>query len=281
MTVLSRVENSVLRSVLSSVLGEDSAITRFITDLVNPAGSMNFSIPQILSGESITMDVYPRSGNSGLPPGAPAVTNNIFQTITFTLTGNMDFIGREGANFFNGFIKNVLVDGRIYKINENFGSTSTLIDSGGGGQNGAALNISESSFFTLIDGNWDGVERAVNGTFNTDIIGWSDASSAGGSIAWNPLGYIDLINTTGTSRASQDISTNAGDIIVFKLSNTGAVSLSYEIGMDTGSVLAGQNLDIPHTATASLTDIQVKNFGAGTTASADNISARRRLEVAS
>ena len=50
-----------------------------------------------------------------------------------------------------------------------------------------------------------GTELIVNGTFPSDISGWADASSAGGSIAWNAAGAMDLISTGGAyARAQQD-----------------------------------------------------------------------------
>jgi len=158
MSVTRNVLRGVLRSVTGSVI-RAGVISRFFTPL-DSSVTQYFGIPQIPSGTEITMFVYPTNGNVGLPLGAPAVTNNIFQIITFTLTANMDFIGRENTNYFDGFIADVVGGGRIYAIAENFGATSVLIDTGGTGQNGTAQNIStDSPFFTKqSDGNWLGVE---------------------------------------------------------------------------------------------------------------------------
>ena len=194
-------------------------------------------------------------------------------------------VGRRSNNssYLTGILANLSIDDagtpiRFYALDENFGITTVAVDSISG-QNGTAVNISSSELYTQDGADFLGVERVVNGTFNTDINGWTDTSSAGGSIAWNPLKYIDLINGTGTARALQDISTNIGDVFRFKLDNVGSETLSYEIGTDTGSVIAGSSLNVNHTATASTTDIQLKNFSAGTTASGDNISLQRLLEA--
>tara|TARA_R110000850_G_scaffold269167_2_gene401012 strand:- start:9008 stop:9829 length:822 start_codon:yes stop_codon:yes gene_type:complete len=106
--------------------GAPPLVQRFFTT-TTVSGSQHWTIPQVLSGESITMDVYPTNGNTGLPTGAPAVTDNVYQTITFTLTGNMDYINRNGASYFNGITANVLVDGRIYKIDEDWAGQSTVL----------------------------------------------------------------------------------------------------------------------------------------------------------
>ena len=173
MSVNRSVVRSVARPIVNPVI---SAIRRYFTTLA-ASGSQHYTIPQVLSGNSITMDVYPTNGNTGLPSGAPAVTDNVLQTITFTLTGNMDFIGREGANFFDGIIANVLVDGRIYKLDENFSTTTVAADSSGNNQHGTAVNISASEFFTQqSNGDWlgvnvwalgDSVSSGAEGAFNT------------------------------------------------------------------------------------------------------------------
>lgn len=197
MTVLKKVLRDIDNSVLRSIL---SVSQRFFTTTV-PAGSMHWIIPQVLSGKVVTMYVYPTNGNVGLPPGAPVVTNNVFQTITFTLTGNMDFIAREGANFFAGIIANTFVDGRIYRGNENFANGSVLIDSSGNGQNGTAVNISESDLFTLqSNGDYLGVDVAVNGDFATDT-GWNKGAgwSIAGGQAEKAAGPASTLNSTAFS----------------------------------------------------------------------------------
>jgi hypothetical protein len=49
-----------------------------------------------------------------------------------------------------------------------------------------------------------GAELVANGTFDTDVAGWSDVSTGGGSIAWvndgNPAGAMDLTSLGGSDR---------------------------------------------------------------------------------
>ena len=122
----------------------------------------------------------------------------------------------------------------------------------------------------------------TNGTFDSDTSGWSDTSSAGGSIAWNAAGYLDLDAATATSRASQDIAVTAGSVY--------AVSVTV-VDLD-GSISAALYLDEPPSANINLAtegvgthtiyyvapdsslNIGVRNFSTGTTVSLDNISVK-------
>ena len=127
-----------------------------------------------------------------------------------------------------------------------------------------------------------GAELVTNGTFDSDTSGWSDTSSAGGSIAWNAAGYLDLDAATATSRASQDIAVTAGSVY--------AVSVTV-VDLD-GSISAALYLDEPPSANINLAtegvgthtiyyvapdsslNIGVRNFSTGTTVSLDNISVK-------
>jgi len=68
------------------------------------------------------------------------------------------------SNNIDGILANVsIIDAgtlaRFYKINVNLSNGSTIIDSSGNGQNGTAVNISESDLFTLqSNGDYLGVE---------------------------------------------------------------------------------------------------------------------------
>jgi hypothetical protein len=57
--------------------------------------------------DRIVMDVYPSAGNVGLPTGAPAVTNNVLQTIDFAYTGTISELYKNGASYFAGIMANV------------------------------------------------------------------------------------------------------------------------------------------------------------------------------
>jgi hypothetical protein len=125
-----------------------------------------------------------------------------------------------------------------------------------------------------------GSELVTNGTFDTDISGWTDNSSAGGSIAWNAAGYLDLDADAATSRASQDIAVTAGSVYAVSITvvNLGGSSASglYLDGAASSSinfVVAGVGTHtIYYVAPDSLLNISIRNFTTGTTVSIDNVS---------
>jgi hypothetical protein len=131
-----------------------------------------------------------------------------------------------------------------------------------------------------------GSELVTNGTFDSDISGWSDDSSAGGTVAWNAAGHADIINTTGTARFSQSNLAGAGatgkvwrltfDVVAGSTGN-GSLYVSDD-GLGAGNIVSetitpdagprefffiSQNDDL---------DLSFRNFGAGTTFSIDNVS---------
>lgn len=57
--------------------------------------------------DRIVMDVDPVSGSGGLPTGAPAVVDNVLQTIDFAYIGTIDELCRNGAVYFSGVMANV------------------------------------------------------------------------------------------------------------------------------------------------------------------------------
>jgi hypothetical protein len=127
-----------------------------------------------------------------------------------------------------------------------------------------------------------GSELVTNGTFDTDISGWTDNSSAGGSIAWNAAGYLDLDADAATSRASQDIAVTAGSVYAVSITvvNLGGSSASglYLDGAASSSinfVVAGVGTHtIYYVAPDSLLNISIRNFTTGTTVSIDNVSVK-------
>jgi len=127
-----------------------------------------------------------------------------------------------------------------------------------------------------------GSELVTNGTFDTDISGWTDNSAAGGSIAWNAAGYLDLDADAATSRASQDIAVTAGSVYAVSITvvNLGGSSAS-ALYLD-GAALSKINFvvegvgthTIYYVAPDSLLNISIRNFTTGTTVSIDNISVK-------
>lgn len=274
MSVNQSVVRSVVKLAVKSVVASANAATqRYFTTLA-ASGSQHWTIPQVLSGESITMDVYPTNGNTGLPPGAPSVTDNVYQTITFTLTGNMDFIGRNGASFFDGIIANVLVNGRIYRIDEDW-TTSVLHDSSGNNQDGTAVNITsaDSEEFTQGDGAWlGGDERLSNGDFNT-AASWTLPASwsiAGGKLTGDGtvtgIGFQSVIRPV-TYRVSGLLDSLAGSIMFYDgsdYSSTVSTSGNFEFNVTNA------NISYNFFTFRALT---------GSTFILDNISMKRILEV--
>lgn len=172
---------------------------------------------------------------------------------TIEYLGARDII--PDTRYWDGIIANVELDNkagdhRLYKLDEDFGSTT----------------VAANSLATL------GSEEVVNGDFSEGIDNWIPQSDPGGSIAWNPLGHIDLINTTGTARAGQIVPTVIGETYLFTVENVGDTGLSYAVGSINKGIAAGGTAQLLYTAVATTTTVQVKNFTVGTTSSADNVS---------
>jgi hypothetical protein len=120
----------------------------------------------------------------------------------------------------------------------------------------------------------------TNGKFDADISSWNDDSDAGGTTSWNAAGYLDLVNTTGTSRSENNVAVTAGkvykvtvDVVDLGGSNSSALYLDNgsssamaftQLGVGTHSVY--------YVAPDSSLQVGLKNFGAGTTVSIDNVS---------
>jgi hypothetical protein len=126
-----------------------------------------------------------------------------------------------------------------------------------------------------------GPELVTNGTFDSDLTGWTDASESGGSISWNASGYLDL-NTGATNvnegKAYQAISTEAGKHYVLSvdrvsgtyLAQVGTTQLGAEI---TATADIGYGARLYFTAVGTTTYINFRNFSTlSGTSSLDNIS---------
>lgn len=128
-----------------------------------------------------------------------------------------------------------------------------------------------------------GEELVTNGTFAADISGWDDDSDAGGAIAWNSGGYMELTNTTGNARASQDITVDAGDAYLVSLTSRAGSNL--RMFLDNTSIQNPEtgvsNMDSGETRTTewfpatTTLKVEMRNFSAGTTVGGDNFSVRK------
>ena len=266
---------------------EGVIVTRNFTTLKS-SGSQRFNIPQVLSGTSITMDVYPTNGNAGLPLGAPAVTNNVYQTITFTLTGNMDYIGFDGVDYFDGIPANVLVDGRIYKIDEDWtGPSTVLVDSSGNNQDGTAVNITsaDKEEFTQSNGDWFGAELVTNGGFDNGITDWLAGRS---SILSNVSGKLRVDNTIASGYGYQSNAVGVGVFQAKVEAYAGTINTDVRIGSGPeaagyGRFNAAGNQIIETNITSTSANVVFSLFanggGLGDYAEFDNVSLKRLLEV--
>ena len=128
-----------------------------------------------------------------------------------------------------------------------------------------------------------GPELVTNGTFDTDISGWINDSAAGGSIAWNPAGYIDIINATGTARVYRNATVQSGKIYLLSFDAIASPSAAdfFYVGSTTNNaqilngqgIVAGRN-EFVFLATSTIASLGFRNFGTGTTTTLDNISVR-------
>ena len=70
-------------------------------------GTIDYYSHTAVTVDRIVMDVEPVSGGSGLPTGAPPVTDNVLQTIDFAYTGSISELCRNGTSYFSGVMANV------------------------------------------------------------------------------------------------------------------------------------------------------------------------------
>ena len=129
-----------------------------------------------------------------------------------------------------------------------------------------------------------GPELVTNGTFDTDINGWTDASSAGGRIEWNSNGYIDLIVETGNAFARQQLTVTPNSRHELTFDVIQYVGAGNNIQVRVGTSAGGQQIfvlnitgtgpkKIAFTPTDSTVWLQFSEFTAGT-ATLDNVSVR-------
>ena len=219
----------------------------------------------------------------------------IVQTITdATAAANsfsVDAIGQNnGANFIDGIIANVKITDagtliRKYNIDEDWVGPSTVLrDSSGNGQNGTAVNITDADaelFTRQTDGDFLGVERVVNGGFNTDTnwtkdVGWSITG-----------GKLDASSATQFSGAEQ---TTVNSLEVgryrysFDVDSISAGTTNLRIGSDFSepvdvSASGTFSGDMTSDAMDSLIRLASTSVTA-LTATMDNVSVKRLLEVA-
>lgn len=135
-----------------------AVIQRYFTETLSVESSRIDLTTPLPIGTEVSMYVYPTAGNTGLPSDAPAVTNSIFQTITFTLTAEMSSIFYNDVDYFDGVIANVKANGGALldmPINED-GSTVLVVDYSGNGNSGTRVNMTAANadLYTQDGADW-------------------------------------------------------------------------------------------------------------------------------
>ncbi len=128
-----------------------------------------------------------------------------------------------------------------------------------------------------------GSELVTNGTFDSDVSGWTAGNAV---VSWDASGYLvvdDTANAGSDSRAYQDITTVVGETYVLsfdKISTTSAFWFGIGSASNIGSVYYSGSLGTstgPHSktfvATETTTRISMISSGAGVT-KYDNVSVR-------
>ncbi len=87
--------------------GPAGIVQRFLTNFMSSAQA-HLVLSSPVNVTRVVMDVYPfTTANTGLPTGAPVLVANLLQTIDFAHSGNIEYIVRNGSDYFNGFAANV------------------------------------------------------------------------------------------------------------------------------------------------------------------------------
>lgn len=134
----------------------------------------------------------------------------------------------------------------------------------------------ENGLYTNVVARPSNPELVTNGAFASNITGWANTSSAGGSIAWNAGGWMDLVYTSGVGQATQAVATVIGKtyrVLVGKLGTNMVVNVGTTSGGTELYAGSNNNTDISTTfvATTTTSYLSAARVSAGT-ATADNIS---------
>ena len=240
--------------------GGTSVLTRYFTDY---DASLN-SYDQWGSAVTLTrvvMDVYPTNGNVGLPTGAPAVTNNVLQTIDFAYSGTLDEIGRNGASYFSGIIANVKgynVLDLVADFPLDEGPDSTIrINRADPLNNATRFNqpASQDNLFTRVSDGWEMDlwsygDTVYDGTEPAFAVVSGDIPSAVIQLGWTVRYSSNYNIETGSARF------RVADLLSPAL--TGIGSISGEEVATSATRMSWQTVSVPCIGTS--TDTQVKRF---------------------
>lgn len=154
-----------------------------------------YAFDSSLTATRIVMEVLPLAGNSGLPTGVPAVTDGEFQTLDFTLTGgSIQDIGRNGASYFMGYIREVHVFNGVseiayLKMDEDMTGASA-VDSSGSGNDATAYNFEAHHTYAYSDetDHWLGPELITPTVFANPYLAQNQWAYDGGAGTWTLTG---------------------------------------------------------------------------------------------
>jgi hypothetical protein len=261
-------------NVVGSVTGSSGSCTG------NAATATVLQTTRTIGGSSFNgsanVTSFPAPGAiGGTTPSTIAATS--LACPTFTSAAAMGFTPAAGSGF------NVTLSGAgDFLIN----STQFVVDVSTG--NVGVNNASPAYKFDLTGGQRivgslvvsDAGEMVTNGTFASNITGWTDSSTGVESIAWNAGGWMDLFSTgAGYARADQQLVTVPG--VRYKVTFTAGGTLVYTalfIGTTQGGVdLLNQAYPLPagsnvYYFTATSTSSWLRFDNGGGTSTIDNVS---------
>lgn len=131
-------------------------------------------------------------------------------------------------------------------------------------------------------------ELVTNGTFTSDISGWSDLSTGGGSLSW-VSGVMRFTAATGNAIAQQAVSISVQSVehtLTFSLTITGTNTIDLTIGTNSGgSELSGPtnyastgSYTVTFTPTAATIYLRFTHRTYPTDVDLDNVSIKRSVE---
>ena len=180
-----------------------SAITRYFR---HNLGTTDYYSHASATVDRIVMTVNPNAGNgnTGLPTGAPAVTDNVLQTIDFAYSGTISELCRNGSSYFSGIMANVkYYFGGVQIHGYDIKSNSNDIPDTIGSNDAAVVNPSVDDWQVYTQqstGEWLG---------NTDQWGKTNLASdwiAAGVTLSNVVNGVSAVSNDGSSdRAERTI----------------------------------------------------------------------------
>ena len=167
-------------------------------------GTTDYYSHSTVTVDRIVMDVKPVSGGSGLPTGAPAVTDGVLQTIDFTYSGTISELCRNGASHFAGVMANVKyyfggVQIHGYDIQSNGNNIPDTI----GSNDASVINGTPSDWSLLTQqtsGDWLGIELITQQIWENPAISeaqWSFASDNWTLAGDGSISQLQLIAAAG------------------------------------------------------------------------------------